>query len=331
MTATSGSSRGGAAGGEARDVVALGIDGGGTKTEAWLARFGAKGEPIVLGRGKGASSNPRAMGLATALANLSETVDAAWRDANLLACAVDCAVLAISGAGRPEVRQQFCAWVTASAVANQVFVEHDAEPVLAAGTPEGWGVGLIVGTGSAAIAADRGKARHVVGGWGYWFGDEGSGYWLGRQALVAAARAADGRGEATELTGALCQRLQIDEPRAMLGALEKIGDVRRAMAGLAEVVLDVAATGDAAAHRIVDQAASDLAEMVVTSAAALGLGKKFPLALAGGVACGSEMLRVRLLAALATRGVSPTPIATVPHPVVGCLRIAGRRLADQRD
>lgn len=332
MTASSGSSRGGTAGGSpfsadgARDPIALGVDGGGTKTDAWLARFDAAGEPVVIGKARGASTNPKAVGWPTALANLRATVEAAWGDANLAPTSVDAAVLAISGAGRPEARQQFVDYMLTTGFAKQATVEHDAEPLLAAGTPQGWGVGLIVGTGSAAIAASRDGARYVVGGWGYWFGDEGSGYWMGREALAAVARAADGRGEPTALTGAIMQRLAISDPRGALGALENAGDVRRAMASLAELVMEVAVAGDAKAGEIVDRAARDLAEMVAVAATKLGLGDAFPLALAGGVACGGELLRDRLLAALADRSMAPHPVATVPNPVVGCLRLAWRRL-----
>jgi len=323
MTATGDSSRNRRAGDH--DPIVLGLDGGGTKTDVWLARFDHAGEPVVLGRARGASTNPKAVGLAPALANLSATVDAAWQDAGLAPAPVDWAILAVSGAGRADVRQQLVDYVLAAGVARQAAVEHDAEPLLAAGTPDGDGVGLIVGTGSAAIAA-RGRERYVVGGWGYWFGDEGSGYWLGREALAAVARAADARGAPTALAAALCERLGVDDARALLGALEQRGDVRRAIASLADLVVQVAGAGDAQAVEIVERAAGDLAEMVAVASARLQLGDGFPLALAGGVACGSELLRQRLLAALAARGIAPRPVATVPHPVVGCLRLAWRRL-----
>jgi hypothetical protein len=62
--------------------------------------------------------------------------------------------------------------------------------------------------------------------------------------------------------------------------------------------------------------------MIATLADQLGLGREFPLALAGGVICGSELLRTQLLAALGERSLSPSPVMTVPHPVAGCLRLA---------
>jgi N-acetylglucosamine kinase-like BadF-type ATPase len=307
----------------------LGVDGGGTKTEAWLARFDHDGEPIVLGRGKAGSSNPRAVGMDIALTNLSAAVDAAWNDAGLQREAVDCAVLAISGAGHESVRQKIGVWGNARGLARQLRFEHDAEPVLAEGTPDGYGIALIVGTGSAAIGVNQEGEKQIVGGWGYHYGDEGSAYWIGRRALEAVARAADGRGSPTQLTAAFLKRLSVEDARAILGALEHTGNVRGAIAALAVTVEMTAKDGDGIAVAIVDEAAAELAHMVDTLVDQLALGRKFPLALAGGVACGSEMLRDRLLVELKGRSLNPSPLKTVLHPVAGCLRLAWRDLQNK--
>jgi N-acetylglucosamine kinase-like BadF-type ATPase len=311
--------------------LVLGVDGGGTKTEAWLAHVEATGDPIVLGRGRAGSSNPRAVGMDTALINLEQAIDAAWADSKRVPGAVDGAVLAMSGAGHVAIQEQISAWANNRGLAKRLWFKHDAEPVLAEGTPEGWGVALIVGTGSAAIGVDCNQERKIVGGWGYHYGDEGSAYWIGRRALESIARAADGRAPATHLTQAILDRLQVDDPRAALGALEKTGNVRGAIASLADVVEAAARNGDATAAGIVEDAAEELATMVATLAKQLSFGQGFPLALAGGVICGSELLRNRLEAALASRSLSPTQVKLVPHPVAGCLRIARNSLLAEED
>jgi N-acetylglucosamine kinase-like BadF-type ATPase len=310
------------------DVLVIGVDGGGTKTEAWLARITASvGAPEVLGRGLAGSSNPRAVGMELALANLAEAVAAAWTDAKLERAPVRMAVLAMSGAGHAAVRDEIGAWALQRGMAEEVRFEHDAEPVLAEGTPAGQGIALIVGTGSAVIGADANGAKHVVGGWGYHYGDEGSAYWIGRQALVEVARSADGRSDPTTLVAALTAKLGVPDARAILGALEQSGNVRGAIARLAVDVELAAQQGDAVALAIVKQGASELAEMTATLACQLELGADFPLALAGGVICGSELMRNELSTALAERGLHPTAVKTVPHPVAGCLRLAQRYLA----
>lgn len=326
MTGPSASSGSGAADSSRDGGYVLGVDGGGTKTEAWVARCAPAAEPEVIGRGKAGPSNPRAVGFETAMENLAAAVDAAWRDAGVAPAPVRVAVLAISGSGHAAMRDRIVAWADQRRLAERSVVVHDADPVLAAGAAGGRGVALIVGTGSAAIAADGEGGRAVVGGWGYWFGDEGSAYWIGRLALEAIARGADGRGPETALTGLIAQRLQTDDPRAMLGALEQTGNVRGAIAALADAIAEAANAGDAIATAIVQRAAEELALMVQSAAAKLHLDSPFPLALTGGVACGSELLRARLLVALAARSITPSSVEVVPHPAAGCVRLADRML-----
>ena len=52
------------------------------------------------------------------------------------------------------------------------------------------------GTGSIVYGRNASGLAARAGGWGHMIGDEGSGYWIGREALAAVVRAADGRGPA---------------------------------------------------------------------------------------------------------------------------------------
>ena len=71
------------------------------------------------------------------------------------------AVLAGAGSDREENRRAFREWAHDRRLADRFQVVHDAVPVLAAGTPDGWGVALISGTGSLAYGrtADGRTAR----------------------------------------------------------------------------------------------------------------------------------------------------------------------------
>lgn len=191
----------------------LGVDGGGTKTTAFLAEIAADGTQQILGRGHAGSSNIKAVGAPTALANLQDSIHAAWRDAGSKPRCVAQAVFGLSGAGRPETQSVVNDWCNATGVAERSQVVHDALPVLMAGTPAGQGVALIAGTGAVAYAVNGTQHAVVVGGWGYWFGDEGNAFWLGQAATRAVSHAADGRGPQTLLTKLVLSQLQITEPR----------------------------------------------------------------------------------------------------------------------
>jgi N-acetylglucosamine kinase-like BadF-type ATPase len=100
------------------EKLAIGVDGGGTKTVAWLARASSEGEPEVLGRGLAGSSNWRAIGRDKALENLFHSVESAWRDAGLDFGTVESAVLALAGAGQADVQAQVSDWAHGRGVAK---------------------------------------------------------------------------------------------------------------------------------------------------------------------------------------------------------------------
>lgn len=309
------------------DVI-LGVDGGGTKTTACLAEIGPDHSVTILAHGHAGSSNIKAVGADTALTNLRAAIDAAWQQAQREPHAVARAVFGLSGAGRPETQALVSEWSLTQAVARQSRVVHDALPVLMAGTPAGAGVALIAGTGAVAYAVNAAGQTHVVGGWGFWFGDEGSAFWLGQAAARAAAHAVDGRGPKTQLTDLILKHLQITEPREMLTALGREGDVRSGLAALAPLVTKAAEQEDHAALEIIAATTDELSALVAAAAMQAGFDHDFPLALAGGVVTGSSLIRTSLLAKLAAARPTPTSVEVVSEPVLGCVKLAADDFAD---
>ncbi len=129
---------------------AIGVDGGGTKTEAWLAH-GPRSAPQLLGRGSAGPGNPQAAGVAGASENILAAIRAAFADAELRTQSVGTACLALAGVGRETLRAQMQHWAQSAGLAQQIQVVHDAQAVLAGGTPHGCGIALICGTGSLAF------------------------------------------------------------------------------------------------------------------------------------------------------------------------------------
>ena len=160
------------------EQLILGIDSGGSKTIACLGRLSDSGPPLELGRGTAGPANLQSVDRSVVLENITDAVAAAFVAAGVRRCKVTSAVLAAAGSDRDENRRVFSEWANEIALADRFRIVHDAWPVLAAGTPECWGVALISGTGSIAFgrAADGRTTR--AGGWGFLFGDEGSGYAL---------------------------------------------------------------------------------------------------------------------------------------------------------
>jgi len=152
-----------------------------------------------------------------------------------------------------------------------------------------------------------------AGGWGHHLDDCGSGYALGQAAIVAATRAADGRGEPTALATMVLQGFGLDDLSGIYRALHEEVGVRTRIAALAREVVVRADTGDAVARRIVADGTAGLVEMVVTVARRLGLTAP-ELALTGGLVENAVSYRheflTRLQVALpgfqlVTQGLSP--------------------------
>jgi N-acetylglucosamine kinase-like BadF-type ATPase len=204
-------------------------------------------------------------------------------------------------------------------------VVNDALPVLVAGSPDGWGVALISGTGSLAFGRTRDGGSARAGGWGHLFGDEGSGYSIALAGLRAAAKSADGRGPETDLVGALLERLSLQRPEELIPRVYPMASERAMIASLAEVVVATADRGDAVAEQILGHAAYELAAMVGAVTRRLGLHPgTYPLALAGGVLLGSEKLVDRLRAHLRTAEAQPATFSRVSEPVLGAVILALR-------
>lgn len=299
----------------------LGIDGGGSHTVALLAARDRE-RWTILGRGTGGPSNRQAVGTARAFAALDEAINGAFTAAGIARGTIASACFGLAGGDRPDDRAAVQEWAASVRLAEHVEVTNDAAILLAAGTPDGWGVALVAGTGSIAYgrAPDGRTARG--GGWGYLLGDEGSAYTLVLAGLQAVARAADGRGEPTRLTERFLAKLNVTRPQELVPTIYRGGWDRAALAALAPVVLGEAEE-DATAARIVHDGAQELARSVVVVVDQLELtGRPVPLALAGGLLLVDEGYRRQVFKAIEEAGVSADPISLVHEPAEGAVRMA---------
>ena len=304
----------------------LGVDGGGTRSLAWLAS--GPGEAQVIGRGQAGPSNPQAVGVAAAIANLEQAIGSAFAAAGLSRGAVGAACLGLAGVDRPSDRAPIEQWAVQTAVGKQLKIVNDAMLLLQVDLPDTSGVALIVGTGSLAVGCHRDGRTARSGGWGHLFGDEGSGYAIAVAGLRAAAQAADGRAPHSDLLPRFLAALDCREPASLVPAIYQSQLPRAQIAALAQLVFAASDTGDPAAIAILAQAASALSEMVSAVIQRLDLDRQqLRLVLSGGVAVNQPILRKTLRDALGHRGVGIESLTVVAHPVVGAVAAAQRMLS----
>jgi len=166
--------------------------------------------------------------------------------------------------------------------AEIVSATWDAEIAFFGASGGGPGVMVIGGTGSVALGRNTSGTTARAGGYGYLIDDAGGGVSIGRAALRAALRAAEGWAPKTVLT---------DEFRAQLGGWPEVrrrvygeGRGRALLASLVPSVEDAARHGDVVARMILAEAGRSLAELASGVATKLKMQDEiFDLFLVGGV------------------------------------------------
>ncbi|BFU43311.1 N-acetylglucosamine kinase [Krasilnikovia sp. MM14-A1004] len=296
-----------------QERLVLGLDVGGTSTRALLATTTGR----RIGAGRSAGANPSAHGATVAAHRIASAVGSALR-----ACdpsAVEACVVGLSGARQyaadPDTVRAFDRIWAAAGLGCPVRVTSDVAVAFAAGAAEPAGSVLIAGTGAVAAEIRDREPVAIHGGHGWLLGDDGSGYWIGRQAVRAALSALDGRSPESPLS-----RLVLgwyldtaDEPLAARSAAvgrhsdrgssaTLIREVNRrpptSLADIAPLVMRAHDIGDAAAESIVRTAADLL--MVNLDQVGPTTGEA-PVVLAGGLLAPAGPVRDRIVSAILER------------------------------
>jgi N-acetylglucosamine kinase-like BadF-type ATPase len=231
----------------------IALDGGGTKTECWVAD-----ERRVLGRAAGPTVKIMNAGETAATERLRAVVGEALRDAGVASSSVVTTCFGLAGSSSAEVRR-WAETTLRELVSGDLVLTGDEEIALDAAFRGGPGVLVIAGTGSHVTGRCADGSRMSAGGWGPVLGDEGSGNWIGLEAIRAGLRARD-RGVET------CLLREIEEAWAVtdLGELVAMANRRERpeFAALTEVVARCAEGGDALAQGVLERAGEELAEQV---------------------------------------------------------------------
>ena len=300
----------------------VGVDAGATSTRA-LA-IGLDG--TVVGRGESGGGNPNSHPPEIAGKRVAEAArDAIAGGGEVLAC-----VLGMAGVSKftdPEVVETYISTLRQIGVGCRVEIVSDAEVAFASGTAEPDGVVLIGGTGSiAARIVDR-RLGSWVGGLGWMLGDEGSAYWMGREAVRVTLRRLQ-VGEAPSplgeevLRASLPGRTAVERPRLanrLIMAANAEPPIR--LARFAETVSEYAAT-DPVAARIVEEAAELLARLAMDARTA---DERTPIVLAGSVIGPGSPVGVALREALAA--YTPVPVEFSPDGTIGAAWLAALEVA----
>ncbi len=272
--------------------VYLGVDGGGTKTQAVLFDDAEN----VIGEGFAGASNPLRVGVETAVTNIFKAVDAACDAANKSRGDIVSATFGLAGVRRADLRQRVRERLAQTLQIKLVEVVTDAEIALFGTTLGKAGVVVIAGTGSICYGRNEAGATAIAGGWGPIAGDEGGGSNIARRGLQAIAKASDGRGEQTKLSEAGADYFRASTPENILIAIYNPQMDNARIAGFARLVVETARQGDKVAVELLKEAGFELGLAVNAVVGKLNLEKKkIPIGRVGSIFRAGELLTDSLL------------------------------------
>lgn len=237
----------------------LGLDAGGTQTRWALAL--ASGQTLAEGAvapfsGQQVQTEAGRAAIAQALGQVRQTLQAAGLRPPV---AVWAGVTGHDEQSGDALRQLLAACVDLPAARVQVC--NDVELACRLSFAPGQGHVVYSGTGSIGVFIDAAGTLHRVGGRGSLLGDEGSGYWIARQALARVWRDEDdapGSLASSALAQALFQHIggtRWDDTRRFIHHID-----RGALGALAVAVAQVADV-DPTARQLLSQAGEELARL----------------------------------------------------------------------
>lgn len=238
----------------------LGVDGGGTKTD--LVCTDADGN--VVARATTGTCYHLQVGLENAIAVLADGIDKLCRELDVTTGSFAYAFFGLPAYGEDKVIDPQLAEACGRLIGHDRFAcGNDMICGWAGSLGCADGINLVAGTGSIGYGERDGVAARV-GGWGEVFGDEGSAYWIGIQALNAFTRMSDGRLARGPLHRRFREALDLAEDLDLCArVMGERGMTRDQIAALSTLVRDTAHAGDQVALDILVKAAEELAAMAV--------------------------------------------------------------------
>ncbi len=249
----------------------IGVDGGGTKTEA--IAYNLEGEEISRGYS----------GYANVLINVAEAIN------NIVDAIMQCqkplegecvyiylGLAGIESGAHVDTLEKALTdnFQTKCSIVNDARIAH------AASLKGESGILVISGTGSICLGVKDNQTK-VTGGWGHLLGDEGSGYWIAIEAFKQITREEDSDIPLSSLSLALLEKLHAKEPNDIKSFIYSAS--KGEIAAYVPVVAEYAKYGSQVAAQILKTAGEQLGETTVRLSRKLQFQPGVKIALKGSI------------------------------------------------
>ncbi|MBK3558983.1 ATPase [Streptomyces sp. MBT56] len=296
-------------------VSVVAIDAGNSKTD--VALIGEDGTVLATARGGG--FQPPVIGVEAAIDVLAGVLERAVAELPAPPVLSGHVSACLANADLPVEEAELAAALGSRGWGSSVEVRNDTFAILRAGVDEPRGVAVVCGAGinCVGMTPDGRTARFPA--IGRISGDWGGGSGLADEALWFAARAEDGRGEASELARALPRHFGLDSMYGLIEALHRgvVPSARRHE--LTPVLFATAEAGDPVAAALVKRQAHEVVAMAAVALDRLDLlEEEVPVLLGGSVlAARHPQLNDRIAALLAARAPKAEVRVVSEPPVLG--------------
>ena len=294
----------------------LGIDGGGSKTRCIVGD-----EKSLLGTGTSSSCKVQRVGEACARDSLAAAIHESCVQAGISPRQIARTCAGVTGSARAEIANIMRELIS-SIVAGEAEVVGDVEVAFEDAFGTGPGVLVIAGTGSIVYGRNAHTKTARAGGWGHAISDEGSGYWIGAEAIRAALRARD-RGDDSKLLRELMQAIaaaDVDDFIVRVNATPTPD-----FAALVPAVLAASDRGDVLATKVLEQSGFELARLAeIVIHRLFANSDEIPVATHGGVLASSEQVKKSLVSELRSRNPHVLFPSRTIDPARGALSRARR-------
>lgn len=243
----------------------LGVDIGNTKSHALIADE----QGNVLGFGKAGCGNHEIIGYELFAELIQLLVGEALTSAGISSQAVKGAGFGIAGYDWPTQYEELYKGIQMLHLGGPAVMVNDAVIGLVAGAPQGWGIGLVAGTGSNCWGMDQKGCFGRMTGLSHLMDEGGGASSLVLWAVQAIGRAWTKRGPCTMLTDIFLEHYGETE---VIRLLERLGNQGEQIdASLAPLVIETAHKGDTVALEIIQRATESLSSLCVGVARQLDL------------------------------------------------------------
>ncbi len=239
-------------------MIIAGVNGGGTKTEAMCCDESGR----IIGKGSSGASNYQNIGLDAMVRSIKEALSGAAKSKPDIIC--------VGLAGINTDKDRDTVYKRLLKEFPNVIVEHDAFAELYGETRGAKGIMVIAGTGSIVLGYD-GKRRHRRCDSGWFLGDEGSGYMIGKEGLRITSKMLVEDFPKSKVADEIMKSLALKDAGDLMEWVYSGKNNVTNVAAIAKIVCKCAEAADKNAEIIVKRASSTLADATCDLAMQIGV------------------------------------------------------------